>query len=199
MLLVLTVGLKHSGQILLGEPNFSTMVSRIFITELPNELIDKIFKLIANPIDIAALTYSSHRFWLLAEAEKYNTVAITTRTRNATFQSAIRLRPQRAAVVRHLLVDTTQGWYDEEGKPHEVDVKDNEDDEDAFTSSSTDENSVDDEVPTMYDIDSEFSTLPLLVNLKTCRLITHQPYPPKPLQRVLERAARGLVYDGRLF
>ncbi|KAI9659445.1 MAG: hypothetical protein M1821_001703 [Bathelium mastoideum] len=84
------------------------------LTDLPDEIIDKLFATLIEPSDVAALTYSCRRFWLLAEPNTYGSIVIRDRSENIAIRSALTVRPQRAAVVQKLSVSRSIEWQNEE-------------------------------------------------------------------------------------
>lgn len=78
------------------------------ITDLPNELLEHIFAVICDPSDVFALTYSTSRFWRLADPDKYHSVLMKNHAEIVEFQDAIKRKPQRAAVVRSLIIDRSE-------------------------------------------------------------------------------------------
>ncbi|KAL9080761.1 MAG: hypothetical protein Q9157_000548 [Trypethelium eluteriae] len=158
------------------------------IADLPTEILDMICATITDPIDVAALTYSFRRIYLLAETKTFNTVVIKSRTQNIAFQSALRTRSQRAAGVRHLIVDRFQSWIESRYGDTDNSV---EDDSKESEENDVNEEWEEEEEAVWDDSDSEICTLPLLVNLRTYRVAMGQPEQPKPIQTMLETAACG--------
>ena len=146
-----------------------TRSQRTTITNLPNELIDSIFSFISRPADVSALTFCSRRFWLLADPHLFTSVVIESLVETFAFREALEKRPQRAAVVRRLLVCAD---------PDDTNSEDGNDDISYPTSNWCHNN-------------SEICVLPLLHNLTTYRVEANMPPTPHHFQAILISALHG--------
>ena len=150
-------------------PNKSTR-----ITDFPDELLEHIVNAVVHPHDISALTFCCRRFWLLAEPDAWRSVVIRNRDDNASFKAAIKRKPQRAVVVRSLVVDRFEEFNGQ-----------TEDTDDELGDCS-------DAGPVRDNHNSEVSILPKLVNLVTYRRTAAEP--GGSFRNVLSRAARGSCF-----
>ena len=150
------------------------MTQMTTLTSLPNEILEAIFAQVHDAEDISALIFSSRRFWLLADPDDFSHVSIGSYANTLAFHQALRTKPQRAAVVRSLVVDRGSDWH--EGlSATEWDSDGNFDplhgDYRKWDGSST-----------------ELSLLPRLRNLVLYRVRNVMPNPPDVLQGILTRA-----------
>ena len=141
------------------------------ILDFPNEVLEQIVAVVDDPHDVSALTYSSSRFWYLADPDRYRSVAIGNHAENLDFKNAIKRKPQRAAVVRSLDIDRRGDW-----RPYVEEAVD------------ADDKTIKD------DPNTEISILPKLVNLTTYRVIAAEH--GAAFQTVLSLATKGLCLNG---